>query len=187
MKRPKVWSNLPNTRWSLPNRSKVTWGLAEELHILCFVCTYIHISDMWTYSLVIIPEQWKKEVSSNRSVTVWGGLSWRLCGTLNQVKLAKSSELSLHLNTKRQMNMYVRFKYLTEPFRLALDSLFHYLSPVRRVVTSVWSQIRAGSSAYWWIDPFCDWLREFLCCQSEDLIHQNINECTYASNQNRSN
>lgn len=35
MKRPKVWINRPSTKWSLPIRSKVTWGLAVKYYISC--------------------------------------------------------------------------------------------------------------------------------------------------------
>lgn len=54
-----------------------------------FCCTLKHKNSVEllnlnkiTYILVITPEQRKEEVSSHRGITVRGGLSWRLCGTL---------------------------------------------------------------------------------------------------------
>lgn len=64
--------------------------------------------------------------------------------------------------------MYV--SYLPETSRLALYPPLYFLSPVDRVVTGVWSHIGAGGSdARRHGSLLCDWLRELLRRQSQDL------------------
>lgn len=76
--------------------------------------------------------------------------------------------------------MYVDFEYLTEALGLALNPLLNDLSPVDRVVTRVWSHVSGGSYTQGGTFIVSDWLREFLSCQSKDLIHQNKNSLIIA-------
>lgn len=128
---------------------------------------------------VIVLQQREKEVSSHRSITVWGGLWRRLCHTLKHMRNEQ-----LHSNkNKRPVQMSICCSYLSETSRLALNPLFYFLSPVNRFVIDVWTQIRASCSCntHRRISLFTDWTRELPCCKNKHLMcHKQEQHCGYA-------